>query len=197
MDILFMDVKLKDGNGISLAGKINNLWPECQIVYVTDSLTYAVEVYQTDHSYYMLKDQISELIDRVLERTFERVISGRRRRKKIMLSVIKGAQILLSPQEILYFERRKRITIAVTTVGNYEVWDKLDSLERILFPDEFIRCHTSYIVYLPAVRAVEANSFLMRDGSWVPISRGYLKMVRKKFELWSRTHVMTVRETEE
>ena len=114
-----------------------------------------------------------------------------------MLSVIKGAQILLSPQEILYFERRKRITIAVTTVGNYEVWDKLDSLERILFPDEFIRCHTSYIVYLPTVRAVEANSFLMRDGSWVPISRGYLKMVRKKFELWSRTHVMTVRETEE
>lgn len=55
MDILFMDVKLKDGNGISLAGKINNLWPECQIVYVTDSLTYAVEVYQTDHSYLYVK----------------------------------------------------------------------------------------------------------------------------------------------
>ena len=196
LDVLFMDVKLKDGNGISLAGKINNLWPECQIIYATDSLVYAVEAYQTEHSYYILKDQIANLIDRVLERTFERVISGRRRRKKIMLSVIKGDQILLSPQEILYFERRKRVTIAVTTVGNYQVWDKLDSLERILFPDEFIRCHTSYIVYLPAVRVVEASSVLMRDGSWVPISRGYLKEVRKKFELWSRTHVMTVREAE-
>ena len=146
-----MDVKLKDGNGITLAGQINGIWPECQIIFVAEDLSSAVDAYETDHAYYILKDQVADLIERVL----------------------------LAANEIIYFERRKRVTVVRTTVGTYEVRDRLDVLEKMLFPEEFVRCHTSYIVYLPAVRAVEGNSFLMQDGSWVPISRGYQKMVKR------------------
>lgn len=151
IDLLFMDVKLKDGNGITLAGQINGIWPECQIIFVAEDLSSAVDAYETDHAYYILKDQVADLIERVL----------------------------LAANEIIYFERRKRVTVVRTTVGTYEVRDRLDVLEKVLFLEEFVRCHTSYIVYLPAVRAVEGNSFLMQDGSWVPISRGYQKMVKR------------------
>ena len=169
IDLLFMDVKLKDGNGITLAGQINGIWPECQIIFVAKDLSSAVDAYETDHAYYILKDQVADLIERVL----------------------------LAANEIIYFERRKRVTVVRTTVGTYEVRDRLDVLEKVLFPEEFVRCHTSYIVYLPAVRAVEGNSFLMQDGSWVPISRGYQKTVKRYVNVWLRTHEMAVRNASE
>lgn len=192
IDLLFTNVQLKDGNGIALAGRINRIWPECQIVYVADDLKYAVDVYQTEHAYYILKNQIEAKIETVLEKALERAISGRHKKKKVMLSVIKGEQLLLSPEEILYFERRRRITVVVTTIGAYEIRDNLDSIQKIIFQDEFIRCHTSYIVHLPAVRAVEGHMFLMCDGSWVPISRGYVKVVKSAFAAWTRKHVMSI-----
>lgn len=192
IDILFTNVQLKDGNGIALAGRINNIWPECQIVYVTDDLSYAIDVYQTEHAYYLPKDEIEARLESVLSKTLNRVISGRHRKKRVMFSVKKGEQLLLSPEEIFYFERRKRVTVVVTTIGTYEIRDNLDSIQKIIFQDEFIRCHTSYIVHLSAVRALEGNSFLMRDGSWVPISRGYVKTVKNMFDAWIRKNVMSV-----
>lgn len=198
IDLLFMDVKLKDGDGIALAGQINGIWPECQIIFVAEDLSGAVDAYETDHAYYILKEQAEEMIERVLDRALDRAISGRyRKSKKLLLSIIRGEQVLLSANEILYFERRKRVTVVQTTVGTYEVRDKLDVLEKVLFPEEFVRCHTSYIVYLPAVRAVEGNSFLMQDGSWVPISRGYQKTVKRYVNVWLQTHAMAVKNTSE
>ena len=198
IDLLFMDVKLKDGNGITLAGQINGIWPECQIIFVAEDLSSAVDAYETDHAYYILKDQAADLIERVLDKALDRAISGRyRKSKKLLLSIIRGEQVLLAANEIIYFERRKRVTFVRTTVGTYEVRDRLDVLEKVLFPEEFVRCHTSYIVYLPAVRAVEGNSFLMQDGSWVPISRGYQKTVKRYVNVWLRTHAMAVRNAAE
>lgn len=193
IDLLFTNIQLKDGNGIALARRLNRIWPECQIVYVADDLRYAVDVYQTEHAYYILKEQIEEKMETVLEKTLDRAISGRHKKKKVMLSVIKGEQLLLSPEEIIYFERRKRITVVVTTIGTYEIRDNLDTIQKTVFLDEFIRCHTSYIVHLSAVRAVEGNTFQMCDGSWVPISRGYVKIVKNSFAEWTRQNVMAIK----
>lgn len=198
IDLLFMNVKLKDGDGIALAGQINEIWPECQIIFVAEDLSCAIDAYETDHAYYILKDQVEELIERVLDKALDMAISGRyKKSKKLLLSIIRGEQVLLSTAEILYFERRKRVTVVRTTVGTYEVRDKLDVLEKVLFPEEFVRCHTSYIVYLPAVRALEGKSFLMQDGSWVPISRGYQKTVKRYVNVWLRTHAMIVKDKAE
>lgn len=194
MDLLFLSVELKDGNGITLAKQINRIWPECQIIFVAQDLSGAVKAYETTHVYYIVKEEAETLIEKALDRALEMVISGMHQRsKKVLLSVIGGEQVLAAVNEILYFERRKRVTEVITTVGTYEIWDKLDTLEHALFPEEFVRCHSSYIIYLPAVRAVEGNSFLMQNGSWIPISRGYQKIVKRYVDTWVRSHAMTTK----
>lgn len=106
IDLLFMDVKLKDGNGITLAGQINGIWPECRIIFVAEDLSSAVDAYETDHAYYILKDQAADIIERVLDKALDRAISGRyRKSKKLLLSIIRGEQVLLAANEIIYFER--------------------------------------------------------------------------------------------
>ena len=54
MDVLFIDVVLNDASGISTAVEINRKWKKCQIVYLTNYLFFATEVYHTDHVFYVL-----------------------------------------------------------------------------------------------------------------------------------------------
>ncbi len=61
IDVAFIDIQLQDENGIIIAAEINKKWPSCQIVYCTDYLFYAVDVYETSHTYYFLKSQIPDL----------------------------------------------------------------------------------------------------------------------------------------
>lgn len=192
--LFFTDIVLKDGSGIALAERMKSIWPECQIAYVTDEVSYALDVYQTEHIYFMLKEQARRRIEEVLDKTLDKItLHFKKANRKIVLSVIGGGQILIAPEEVSYFERRKRTTITVTSGGIYEVRDRLDELQKILYPDEFIRCHVSYIVHLQEVRMFQENAFLMRNGNWVPISRGYTKNVKQLFEVWKDTHVLFVR----
>ena len=52
LEAIFMDVDLGEENGIVLAGKINKRWKNCQIIYLTNYLSYATETYHTEHTFF-------------------------------------------------------------------------------------------------------------------------------------------------
>ena len=56
MHIMFMDIEMSDENGIDLAMEVNRKWPKCQVVYLTNFWSYAMEVYETRHVYYIVKE---------------------------------------------------------------------------------------------------------------------------------------------
>ncbi len=105
--------------------------------------------------------------------------------------MIKGTDILLCPDDILYFERKKRVTKIATVWGEYEVWDKLSEIMPRLSKVDFVRCHNSYIVYLPAVSEMNRESFLLKndDDMEIPISRGYAKEVKQCFMKWAFSRI--------
>ena len=47
MHILFMDIEMPGESGIDLAMEVNRKWPECQIIYLTNYWSYAMDVYET------------------------------------------------------------------------------------------------------------------------------------------------------
>ena len=184
LNILFMDIELfeKDGNGIQLAKIFSEKQRDCQIVYLTNYLYYAVDVYETEHSYFVLKEQFEQRIEQIFEKIRHKM---NQRIKNLTFSVINGGQIVLSPEEIYYFERNLRETDVVTESGNYKVWDKLDEIEKVLPKPDFVRCHNSYIVNLPNIREMQKNRFLIKDGSEIVISRGYMKAAKETFMKWA------------
>lgn len=184
LDVLFMDIELDEDNGIELVKEVNRLWKNCQIVYLTNYLFYAVDIYQTEHIYFVLKEQFEQRVEEVFEKIGHELEQAD---KKLLYSVIGRKQVLLAPQDILYFERVRRVTMIETKSGTYEIWDKLDQIIEGLPALDFVRCHISYIVYLPAVLEVETNAFLMKNGTRIPISRGYAKAVKQAFMEWALT----------
>lgn len=184
-DVLFLDLDYGEnrdsdgGNGIDMAALINKKWPECQIVYCSENLNYATEVYSTVHTYFVLKEQLANRIENIFQRIFWEL---RQRKKRMVFSVIGGKKISLLPEEILYFERVKRITRIVSSFGEYEIRDKLDSIAEKLPQREFLRCHNSYIINRFAVYEKGKNCFVMRNGDNVAISRSYVKTIREFLE---------------
>lgn len=62
LDVLFMDIELEKDNGNELVKEVNRLWRNCQIAYLTNYLFYAVDIYQTERIYFILKEQFEQRI---------------------------------------------------------------------------------------------------------------------------------------
>lgn len=187
LDVLFLDIELGEDNGIAIARRVNEKWKHCQIVYLTNFLFYATEVYHTEHMFFVLKEQF----ERRLEEIFQKLFHQMQQKERILLfSVIGGNRLCLAPDEILYLERLRRVTRVVTVWGDYAIWDKIDVLEQKLPKPDFLKCHNSYIVYLPAIREQQKNEFLMKNGDRITISRSYLKKAKDGFLKWALTQMM-------
>lgn len=186
LEILFLDIELEEENGIDIAFRINKRWERCQIVYLTNYLFYATEVYLTIHTFFVLKEQFEVKIGKIFQKAFHEL---KQQEKKLIFNVIGGSEIVLAPDEIFYFERIKRLTCIVTVWGQYEIWDKLNDIEKKLPEPEFVRCHNSYIVYLPAIRELLKNAFIMNNGVKIMISRSHLKLAKGAFMRWALTQI--------
>lgn len=70
LDAVFLDIELGRQNGIMIAKKLNRIRPNCRIIYMTNYLHYATEIYNTEHIWFVVKkqfrDKIGEIINRIL-----------------------------------------------------------------------------------------------------------------------------------
>lgn len=169
-------------NGITMAQKINHRWPHCLIIYVTNYLYYATEVYQTKHSFFVLKDQFEHRLEEIFEMILRQL---KQEQDRLLFSLVGGGQVLLTSSDIYYFERNGRTTNIVTKHGTYCVHEKLGDLINRLPQDVFSRCHNSYIIYLPAVREMEKGSYILTEGTQINISRSYAKKTKEMFMKWA------------
>ena len=68
-DIVCMDIELEEdsASGISIAAVINQVIPNAQIIFVSQYLAYAPDVYETRHIFYVYKARLEELLPKALK----------------------------------------------------------------------------------------------------------------------------------
>lgn len=188
LDVLFMNIvfeyEKEQNNGIDSMFQINEKWKDCQIVYLTDFLYFASEAFRKEHTFYVLKAQFGDWIEEIFGKIFHELSQTR---NKLIFSVIGGKEVSLSPTDIYCFERNGRTTDIITVYGIYTIWNKLSELMEILPSEYFVRCHNSYIVYLPAVREMLADEFILNNDMKIMISRSYRKSTKIAFMRWAFT----------
>ena len=192
--VLFMDIEWEiDGSitaegiepaasiipkGIEAAAKINERYPNCRIVYLTNHLGYALDVYNTEHAWYVLKEQFEERLPEVFEKI------GRledERRQDIVLRTDDGRVIRILCSEICYAERSGRKTRVVTDEEELMIREKISELEVMLPDSGFARCHNSIIVNLTRVKEIYQGILVLDDGTDLMISRGRSKTFRAEY----------------
>ena len=177
-DIAVVDIRMEEMNGIALAREINARAPGCQIIFLSSYLEYAPDVYDAEHVYFLLKEQMKTRLMPALQKAIEKLRSTMPR---VIVLKERSISYQIPVSEILYFERVLRKTRIVSTSGEY--WSKLTPAALLSEVDgsSFCRCHQSFYVNMQHVVSMNPDSFTLSNGKPIFISRTYKKAAKEQF----------------
>ncbi len=170
-DVAFIDIKLKNENGIDLAKGISKYCDN--IVFVTAFDEFAVQAFQPEAIHFLLKPVDPELLQQAIIRAQPDHHRSNQLRSRLFLRT-KDSITVLRYEDIRY----------IAGDGNYSTFYSVDGksllishhlayYEKLIDSPLFARSHQSYLIYLPYVREVLMASYLvvLNDGTELPISR--------------------------
>ena len=179
-DIAVLDIEMDGKDGIELARDLNRSLPDCQIIFLTAYLSYAPEVYETEHIWFVLKSRMEEHIGPALRKALSVSESAGTRQLGITLKG-RGKAQFLPLSELLYLSRVGRRAQIVTLSGTYYSSSRPADLIPGLLEPCFVRCHQGYWVNLNKISFLDHDCFVLADGSRIPISRTYREDARRRF----------------
>ena len=186
--MVFMDVDMEsqDLNGIDIVKIINGLSPTCHVVYLTNYLEYALDIFLTEHLYFVLK---SELEKRLPEIYLKMINKNNEYQQVLRIEVKKNKFVAIKQSDIIYLERNGRRTLICGKEENWETYLSLNQLEEMIQDKGIIRCHNSYMVAMKEINSYVRELCIMSNGHEIPISRKYQPIFKQKFLQWSKGQI--------
>ncbi len=180
-DIAFIDIELTDQNGISLAKALLHKTPACQILFISNYLSYAPDVYAVPHISFIYKPQMQETIPVYLKRAVQKLEEYRSRR--LIIKNQTGFHTV-NPYEISYLERNLRQTTIHFAGGRVTTAEKLSDLLQRLPQRQFCFAHRCYVVNLAQVQHFSYTQLTMENGFLLPVGRTYAADIKHRFLAW-------------
>lgn len=179
-DVLILDILMPEYNGIELAKEFRIINSDAKIIFVTITPEYAVNSYEVDAFYYLLKPIDSKILFKLLSE----IQAGEKKEKNTTFTISNFGNITsIQISSILYVEVLKH-KIHFHTVDNrvHTTYGKLkDVSSKLEIYDNFLQCHKSFIVNIEQVSMIIDHNFKMKNNTLVPISRQYYKATKQVF----------------
>lgn len=178
-EILVMDIRYEGEqyDGIDLTQLINEKLPACKTIFLTNILDFAPYVYETNHCYFVMKENIEIMLPRAIEKAVE---GYKNMGNDIIDFVSNGHSVFLSKLEIIYVERNDRVLNIKTSKKEYFCYTSLRKMEEKL-GKAFARCHGGFIVNLAYVSGIDGNEVLMKDGNKIPVGMRFYESFKLKY----------------
>lgn len=171
-DLYVLDVVMPAMDGIQTGLALRALGDSGELLYLTSSRDYAVDSYEVDAFFYLLKPVEQEKLFRVLDRAVEKL--RRRETEGILVRTPHGVQRVLLDR-ILYVERVKKSMRYYCTDGIVDTTTLRCSFHEAAAPlladQRFTQCGASFVLNLRHIRGVDTQSALLDTGGRVPIPR--------------------------
>lgn len=158
LDVIFMDIEMQHMDGISAGLKIRQMDPKVIIIFITNSLKYAVKGYQVEALDYLVKPVTYFSLSEILKKAMKR-IEGHRE----CFLYVKGENgtLRLPAADIAYIESEGHNILYHTRQGIYRERNSIKNVEEQLDVQSFYRCNSGYLVNLAYVDRVD------KKGVWV------------------------------
>lgn len=179
---MFVDIQNDDNSEIEIVKKVNREWPVCQVVYVSDGFHHVMDAYETKHIYYILKEKFEEKLPCIMDKAIRQLKACGS--KEMAFQCHGGVIVRLKLDEIMYFERNLRVTNVVTREYRYIVDEKISEIEERMMSEDFVRCHSSFLVNFFYVKACTKKELILKNGQVIDISRSYWGKVEKEYVQW-------------
>lgn len=197
-DLVFLDIKLDDGNGMALARRWKKLPQPPAIVFATAYDNYAVDAFNEAAVDYILKpfdpERINEAVARVAKirgtaDQAENVAEQAAWQNPRLSITIDDKTMVFQKRDVMYIEtqggythlhlRNDKLLISRQT---------LTSIAQLLNPRHFMRIHRGFIVNLDEIDEMQPSfnhtyELTLKDGSKIPVSRSYVAKTKKAIGL--------------
>ena len=178
IDVAFLDIELKDSNGIEIAKQIKLTQDNCIFFFITNYISYIPEAFRLG-SFQFLKKPISETDFKYdLERA---ICVHHSTHQKVMINSNKIKKDLRI-DDIIYIEvYLKKITIHLKT-GELSHSGNLNYYENKLKNYGFFKCHESFLVNLKYIEEFYGGYLKVTNKSEnIPIGRKYKHTFLEKY----------------
>lgn len=176
-NIILLDIIMGSYDGIDIARKINKAAPACSIIFISNYLDMAIEVYDVSHIYFILKSELEKRLPSALEKA---ALHFTNENGKYINIISNSRNICLNSKDIAYAEiYGKKLTIHLTDGESYISNLALKKLHEQL-PD-FIRIHNSYLINPLYIRSISKDSCSLSNGIALRVSRTYSKKAAEDY----------------
>lgn len=153
-DLIFLDIEMKEMNGLTAAEKIRKTDEYVLLVFLTHMSGYAIRGYAVQASDYILKPLTYDLFAFKMKEWVKKI----NRKKKQSILISSGEDTFrLSTDQVYYLEIINHRLIYHTDQGNIEVWGKLKTAEEELAGKGFAKCNKCYLINLQHVQQITGN----------------------------------------
>lgn len=183
IDALILDIVLNESkNGIEIASSIHNKYPMIKVIFLTG---YDDQYYSRIFSDFQPFGFVAKPVQYNILNFFL---------KKIQIELIRKNEHIeftsdykshrLMAKDIVCVQSRKRICEISTETNVYSAYAKISDIEKQL-PENFIRCHQSYIVNIEYIESTTGKHLILKNGDHIPVSRKYSNNVSTLLSLSS------------
>lgn len=168
-DIIFLDIKMPNINGMELAKKIRKQGRQSLIIFITSASEYVFDAFDVEAFQYLLKPIQNDKLKNVLEKATKKMqidanidflmISANRQIQKVFL------------KDILYIESIGRIIKIHCNNGTLETYEQIGILEDKLSDKFFFRCHKCFLVNLNFVDAFNKTEVRLENGEKIMLAK--------------------------
>ncbi len=176
-DIIFMDYRMDELNGIAVSRKIRESNNSCAIIFVSAYPEAALDSFEVGTFRFLKKpvdkSKLFAALDdymRSLEHDDILILKTGDRTWKIKMS------------DIIYAEAKGRHTIVRTTEKFFEIHIHLKVIESRLPAEKFIRCHRSYIAGFAHITNHTNKEIIFDNGEMALIGKVYASAFKEAFQ---------------
>ena len=169
-DVVLLDINLKSNKtGLEIAEEIREYNKDAYIIFLTGHLEFALVAYKYKTFDYLPKPITQDRLEITINRLFDDIYS--KPKKYIKLD---NKNTIIDEAEVNYIKRDGMKLVFNTNCRNYEIYSSFNKVQDKL-PDNFVRCHKSYIINIDNISNVEPirNRVFFNDNNFCDIGPKY------------------------
>jgi len=174
-DAVFMDIKLRDSNGINIAVRLLNKFPSIKIVYVTGYVSrFSQAIFECPEGFEPVAYLAKPIEEHYLKNALKKSKTAEKRYDNITIKY-GGELIIINPKDLIGVTCNGRKLTVHTAENDYEIYGRLSAIFGVL-PDCFVRVSKSHIVNITHITKISYwKKIVMSDGSEYPLTRTYIQ----------------------
>ena len=162
VDVFLIDIELNSTiNGLSLAEHIRKTNKDCYLIFITGHFEFMPIAYKYKTFDFLSKPITKEVLEQTIKRLFDDISGSKKKFLKL-----DNKNTIINEDDIKYIKKDGMKIIFHTNSRDYEIYSSFNKLQDKL-PNNFIRCHKSFIANINNVTKVEplSNMIYFNDSS--------------------------------